>query len=65
MTHIGGSDVVAAKRQPSNITMDPLHKNEQRYKELCDTLGWSREIETMLTSVNARSTLWDAIEFGG
>jgi hypothetical protein len=45
--------------------VDPLHKNEWQYKELSDTLGWSGEIETMLTSVNARSALWDAEEFEG
>jgi hypothetical protein len=63
MTHIDGSDAAAAKRQPSSTLADPLHKNKLRYKELSDTLGWSREIETMLTSVSARSTLWDAVEF--
>jgi hypothetical protein len=49
MTHINGSDAVAAKCQ---------------YKELSDTLGWSREIKTSLTLVKARSVLWDAVEFG-
>jgi hypothetical protein len=57
MTHIDGSDAVAVKCQPSSTLVDPLHKNEQQYKELSDTLGWSREIETMLTSVNAQSVL--------
>jgi hypothetical protein len=57
MTHIDGSDAVAVKCQPSSTLMDPLHKNEQQYKELSNTLGWSREIETMLTSVNAQSVL--------
>jgi hypothetical protein len=45
--------------------MDPLHKNEWKYKELSDILGWTTEVETMLTSTKARSALWDAVEFGG
>jgi hypothetical protein len=65
MTHIDDSDALAAKRQPSSTLVDPLHKNEWQYKELSDTLGWSGEIETMLTSANARSALWDAEEFEG
>jgi hypothetical protein len=65
MTHIDGYDAVAVKHQSSSTLVDPLHKNEQQYKELSDTLGWSREIETRLTSVKARSTLWYAAEFDG
>jgi hypothetical protein len=53
MTHIDGSDAVAAKRQSSSTLVGPLHKNKRQYKELSDTLGWSTEIETMLTSVKA------------
>jgi hypothetical protein len=49
----------------TNTLADPQHKNEWQYKELSDTLAWSREIKTMLTSVNARSALWDAAEFSG
>jgi hypothetical protein len=64
MTHIDGSDAVAVKCQPLSTVVDPLHKNEWQYKELSDTLGWSREIETMLTSANAQSALWDMAEFG-
>jgi hypothetical protein len=65
MTHIDGSDVVAAKRQPSSTLVDPLHKNKRPYKELSDTLGWSMKIEAMLTSAKARSMLWDVVELGG
>jgi hypothetical protein len=65
MTHINDSDAVAAKRQQSNTLADPLHKYECQYKELSDTLVWSREIETMLTLANARSVLWDAAKFDG
>jgi hypothetical protein len=65
MTHIDDSDVVAAKHQLLSTIADPLHKNEHQYKELSDTLGWSREIETMLTSVNTLSALWDVVEFDG
>jgi hypothetical protein len=65
MTHINGSNTFVVKRQSSSALANPLHKNEQQYKELSDTLGWNREIETMLTSVNAQSVLWDAAEFDG
>jgi hypothetical protein len=65
MGHIDGSDAVAVKRQSSSTLADPLHRNEWQYKEFSDTLRWSTEIETMLTSAKARSTLWDAAEFGG
>jgi hypothetical protein len=65
MTHIDSSDAVAVKCQSSSTLEDPLHKNAHQYKELSDTLGWSREIETMLTSTNTRSALWDATEFSG
>jgi hypothetical protein len=63
MAHIDGSDAVAAKHQLSSTLADPLHKNAWQYKELSDTLGWGRELETTLTSLNARSTLWDVAEF--
>jgi hypothetical protein len=55
MTHIDGSDAVAAKCQPSSTLVGPLHKNEWQYKELSDSLGWSKQIETKLTSMNTRS----------
>jgi hypothetical protein len=64
MTHINDSNAAAMKRQSPSILVDPLHKNEWQYKELSNTLGWSREIENMLTSTNAQSALWDAAEFG-
>jgi hypothetical protein len=65
MAHIDSSDAVAVKCQPSSTLVDPLHKNERQYKELRDTLGWSTEVETILTLAKAWSTLWDAAEFGG
>jgi hypothetical protein len=65
MTQIDDSDAVAVKHQPSSTLVDHVHKNEWQYKELSDTLQWSREIETRLTSVKARSVLWDAAEFRG
>jgi hypothetical protein len=64
MTHINDSNAIAMKCQSSSILVDPLQKNERQYKELSNTLGWSREIEIMLTSMNAQSALWDAAEFG-
>jgi hypothetical protein len=65
MTHIDGSDAVAVKHQPSSTLGDHLLKNERQHKEYSDTLGWSREIESMLTLTNAWNVLWDAAEFDG
>jgi hypothetical protein len=65
MGHIDGSDAVAVKRQSSSTLTNPLHKNERQYKELSDTLEWSTEVETILTSAKARSAWWDVAEFGG
>jgi hypothetical protein len=65
MSHINGSDAVAVKCQSLSTLADPLQKNKQQYKELSDTLGWSTETTTLLTSSKARSMLWDVAEFDG
>jgi hypothetical protein len=63
MGHIDSSDAVAAKCQLLSTLVDPVHGNEWQYKEFNDTLQWSTEVETILTSVKARSALWDVVEF--
>jgi hypothetical protein len=63
--HIDDFDAVAAKHQPLSALANPLHRNKCQYKELSDILGLSTKIEIMLTSVKARSALWDAAVFGG
>jgi hypothetical protein len=62
--HIDGSDTVTAKCQSSSTLADPLHKNIRQIKEFSDIVRWSTEIETMLTSMKARSALWDTTVFG-